>query len=56
MCLGVCRYYTTEFDWDRDVVTSKQSGPLSKFDKWCMGKSMCIEGTRHTGMLCVCMH
>lgn len=39
------RYYTTEFDWNCNVVTIKQLTPLSKFDKWWMNKSMCIEGT-----------
>ena len=26
------------------MVTIKQCTPLSKFDKWWMGKCMCIEG------------
>jgi hypothetical protein len=37
------RYYTTEFNWNFNVVTIKQKEPLSKFDKWWMGKPMCIE-------------
>ena len=40
----LCRYYTTEFDWNENVVTIKQLSPLSKFDKWWMSKCMCIEG------------
>ena len=42
--LHVYRYYTTEFDWNQDVVSMKQHTPLSKFDKWWMSKCMCIEG------------
>ena len=42
---SIYRYYTTEFNWNFNVVTMKQKEPLSKFDKWWMGKPMCIEGT-----------
>ena len=38
------RYYTTDFDWNHNVVTIKQSDPLLKFDKWWLSKPMCIEG------------
>lgn len=44
-CCCVTRYYTTEFDWNQNVVTIKEHKSLSKFDKWWMSKSMCIEGT-----------
>ena len=48
--VDVHRYYTTEFDWNQNVVTIKQCTPLSKFDKWWMGKCMCIEGM----YMCIC--
>ena len=36
--------YFCEFDWQRDVVTIRQSERLTKFDKWWLSKPMCIEG------------
>ncbi len=32
------------FKWNEYVVTIKQKEPLSKFDKWWIGKPLCIEG------------
>ena len=46
--IHIGRYYTTEFNWNFNVVTIKQREPLSKFDKWWMGKPMCIEGTSNS--------
>ena len=40
------RYYAYEFDWIRNVVTIKQSGVLTKFEKWWLSKPMCIEGEK----------
>ncbi len=35
--------YFLKFDWTKEVVTIRQLEPLYKFDKWWIGKHMCIE-------------
>eukprot|EP00731_Ephydatia_muelleri_P018608 Em0011g648a len=40
--LGLLRYFC-QFDWQRDVVSIRQSGRMTKFDKWWLSKPMCIE-------------
>ena len=44
MCLLFVRYFATEFDWNKNVVTIRQFQAMTKFDKWWLSKCMCIEG------------
>ena len=47
------RYFATEFDWSKNVVTIRQLQTMTKFDKWWMSKCMCIEGTLYIVMRCL---
>ena len=47
MYVSLCFFnyrYCLEFDWEREVICVNTLEPVTKFDKWWIGKHMCIEG------------